>query len=75
VGNFGLFLNGAPGNSTLGIIYSDLTSGFIDSRVAAAGSVISVPGNTTLTGNNVVFQRAAPAGTVSYNYTITITIN
>jgi hypothetical protein len=76
VGNFGLFLNGPPGGPTLGVTYSDLTSGFIDSYVPPTSSPINVPGSTTLTGANVAFQRASTApGTANYNYTITITIN
>jgi hypothetical protein len=75
VGNFGLFLNGNTTGPTLGITYSNLTSGFIDSHVATS-SAISVPGSTTLTGANVTFQRASTApGTVNFNYTVTITIN
>jgi len=75
VGNFGLFLNGAPGGPTLGVTYSDLTSGFIDSYVATS-SAINVPGSTTLTGANVAFSRVSTTtSTVNFNYIITITIN
>jgi hypothetical protein len=76
VGNFGLFLNG-PANTgpTLGITYSDFTSGSIDSYVATASSINNIPGINTLTGTNVSFTRVPPLTTINYNYTITITIN
>jgi hypothetical protein len=76
VGNFGLFLNGAPGSPTLGITYSDFTLAFIDSHVTTF-SAINVPGSTTFTTPSpAAFQRSsASPGTANYNYTITITIN
>jgi hypothetical protein len=77
VGNFGLFLNGNTTGPTLGVTYSDFTSGFIDSHVATSSAINNIPGSTTLTGANVTFQRASATtpGTANYDYVITITIN
>jgi len=76
VGNFGLFLNGAPNNATLGVTYSNFTSSFIDSLVATGSTLNNIPGSNTLTGTNVAFDRApTPTNNPNYNYVITITIN